>query len=159
MTGHQMDLELGRGIAGMPAEGIKPPYLMNVETREIYAYSADLEKMTSPRFAPFYGKVPSPDFAKGVPIAAREVALEDDLDSLNDDQRIARIAGVVHLIPKDDVTDKGNPGLIAIEKATGLKNVKRIEVNKALKMRADMLRERNPHNKTVESEPEEGDTE
>jgi hypothetical protein len=114
-------------------------YLMNAETREIYPYSKDLAEMTDPKFLPYKGEIPPPDLHRGVPLATDEMVAGVKAVDPDEERRVEIIAGIVHLVPKEEITEKGIPALLAVEKLSKLKDVKRKEVNAAMKLRADVM--------------------
>lgn len=127
-------------------------YLMNTETREIYGYTLDLANMKHPKFVPFNGVLPPPDLKTGKVIAKEEFDFFGKPDDPTPEQRIDIIAGILHLIPKEDMTAGGSPALLAVEKMSRLDKVTRKEINVAEKKRADMIRGKNIH-ATVPEDP------
>lgn len=130
--------EDGRAVV-KALEAPPPQYLMNVATREVYAYCAEYLKNDDPKFVPYLGPLPPLDLATGTRIAKDEVALASGEEELTPEQRIERIAAVVHLVPREEISESGKPSAPAIEKLTGLENVRRAEVNAAIKLRAEAI--------------------
>ena len=115
-----------------------PVYLMNTETREIFPYTKFLAEMKSPVFVPYEGKLPTPDLERGVPVAPL-VGSDGIVPEPTPLERVKMIAGALPIVPKEDITAGGNPGLLALEKLTGLSDIKRKEVNDAKTMRLEYV--------------------
>jgi len=121
-----------------------PKYLMNTESGEIYAFSVPLSESKNPRFVPYAGDLPSFDLKLGARIARiGSMAPAAITTEMTAEERIERLAAVVHLVPPSEVNDKGVPSLLVVEKLSGLSGVKRAEVTNAMKVRAEILRSRN----------------
>lgn len=139
----------------------KPKYLMNSETREIYPYSVDLEKLASPRFLPYVGTLPPPDFRRGVLVAPPDATdVKPGIVEHTPEQRVEILAGVLPIVPPEELTKAGEPALLAMEKLSGLEKVQRKEVNAAMRLRASVLDERHQiasEKKVSEVNPETGE--
>lgn len=121
-----------------------PKYVMNTETGVIYPHSDALLALDSPRFVPFQGELPPFDFKAGQRVVKKEsfASIVAHDETASDDERIERIAAVLPMIKTEDCNDKGFPGLLAVEKLSMLKDVKRSEVKRAMDLRKEIVNAR-----------------
>lgn len=116
---------------------------MNSKTRVLYPYNEAWLGIDDPKFIPYNGPLPPIDFKSGVRIVPEEVISGTPAPEPTEEQRIERLAAVIHLVPKEEVSDSGMPSIPVIERIAGVPGVKAKEVRAAMKMRDDMLRARN----------------
>jgi hypothetical protein len=117
-------------------------YLINTETRRIYAYSRDLANSKNPVFVPFNGTLPPLDLEQGWPLAP-----DPNAEPLGDtaEDRVRRIAGILPIVDPEEISENGNPSLPVVSKLAKVEKATRKEVNDAMAMRSEMMRNRSMH--------------
>lgn len=118
-------------------------YVMNAETGVIYAYSEALLAMESPKFVEYKGELPPFDLKLGQRVVKSVTAVANRMDEEpSPEERIERICAILPMVPKDEVTESGQPGLRAVEQLSMLKDVKRSEIKAAMKLRLEIVNAR-----------------
>lgn len=133
----------------------KPLYLINTEDNVVYAYSEPLEKSVSPKFIPLIGPLPPIGLDGRRRVVSHDVTAAPE-EEPSAEKRIEQIAAIIHLVPKEDVSEAGNESLPVVEKLAGLKDISRKEIKAAKAMRLDVLKMlKQPPKKEVQEDTQE----